>query len=176
MDVFEAIERRHSYRGALTDTPVSREDLRRIVDAGIRAPSGCNAQTTTFIVVDDPSLLASIAALFGRPVFDSARAMIVCVVEHREVFHGMAFGPEDCAAAVENMLLAVTSLGYATVWTDGALRSEGRAQRIGELLGVPADREVRVILPIGVPAETASQRERKPFGQRAEFNRYPTVT
>jgi nitroreductase len=172
MDLFEAIERRHSYRGALKDVRVPRKDLRRIVEAGIRAPSGCNAQTTSFVIVDDPALLTPIAALLAGPVFRDAKAMIVCVVENRDVFQGMAFGPEDCAAAVENMLLAITALGYATVWTDGALRREDRAGRIGDLLGVPTDRVVRVILPIGVPVETLPQRDRKPFAERAGFNRY----
>jgi hypothetical protein len=36
------------------------------------------------------------------------------------------------------MLLAVTALGYASVWLQGALCVEGRAGRIAALLGVPA--------------------------------------
>ena len=40
----------------------------------------------------------------------------------------MSFGAEDCAAAVANMLLAITAVGYATVWTDGALRREVEAK------------------------------------------------
>jgi len=70
------------------------------------------------------------------------------------------------------MLLAVTSLGYASVWLDGALRTEGRAERLGELLGVPPGRTVRVVLPIGVPIQRAQQRERLPFFRRAWFNRH----
>ena len=54
MDVFEAIAKRHSYRGPFKDQPISREDLRRIVQAGIQAPSGGNRQTTTFVIADDP--------------------------------------------------------------------------------------------------------------------------
>ncbi len=54
MDLFEAIEGRYSYRGAFTDAPVPREDLVRIVEAGLKAPSGCNAQTTTFVIAADP--------------------------------------------------------------------------------------------------------------------------
>ena len=40
MDVFEAIARRYSYRGAFTDQPVPRDDLRKIVQAGIQALLG----------------------------------------------------------------------------------------------------------------------------------------
>lgn len=173
MDVFEAIKKRYSYRGAFTDAPVPRADLEAIVDAGIRAPSGCNAQTTSFVIVDAPGALASLAAIMeGRPVFATARAMIVCLMQPEAVYHGMAFGPEDCAAAVENMLLAITARGYATVWTDGALRRDRKAERIAERLGVSDNLQVRVILPLGIAAEPGTQKEKQPFGERAWFNRF----
>ena len=61
MDVFEAIERRHSYRGKFTSAPVSQEDLTKIVTAGILAPSGYNGQSTSFVIVDEKTLLSSLA-------------------------------------------------------------------------------------------------------------------
>ena len=60
MDLFEAMEKRHSYRGSFTDKPVLKEDLVKILDAGLRAPSGKNQQTTEFIIVDDPELVKKI--------------------------------------------------------------------------------------------------------------------
>ncbi|HOA53641.1 MAG TPA: nitroreductase family protein [Thermogutta sp.] len=171
MDVFEAINKRYSYRGPFRDVPVPREHLRKIVEAGIRAPSGKNAQTTSFVIVDDPVLIRQIAALFeNKPVCSTAKAMIVCVTDPRPVMGDVSFHVEDCAAAVENILLAITALGYATVWIDGALRYNRIAERIGELLGIPSDRIVRVLLPVGVPAEPGTQREKLPFEQRAWFN------
>ena len=103
-----------------------------------------------------------------------AKAVVACVtsVNPEPVYHGMHFEVEDCSAAVENMLLAVTALGYATVWIDGALRREGRAERINSLLGIPPGRTVRVILPIGVPAGEGPRKEKKPFEERAWFNRH----
>jgi len=71
---------------------------------------------------------------------------------------------------VENMLLAITALGYATVWLDGALRYNRIAERIGEMLSVPPDRQVRILLPLGIPAEPGTQREKLPFEKRAWFN------
>ncbi|MGB4727068.1 MAG: nitroreductase family protein [Thermogutta sp.] len=171
MDVFEAINKRYSYRGPFRDVPIPREHLRKIVEAGIRAPSGKNAQTTSFVIVDDPVLIRQIAALFeNKPVCSTAKAMIVCVTDPRPVMGDVSFHVEDCAAAVENILLAITALGYATVWIDGALRYNRIAERIGELLGIPSDRIVRVLLPLGVPAEPGTQREKLPFEQRAWFN------
>ena len=55
---------------------------------------------------------------------------------------------------------------------DGWLRREGRAEAIGKLLGVPDEKIVRILLPIGVPAEDYKQPEKMPFNERACFNKY----
>ncbi len=172
MDVFEAIAKRHSYRGSFKPDPVPRADLTRIVQAGIQAPSGCNAQSTTFVIVDEEPLLHQIGEIVGKPFVRDARALILCIADPAPVFKDVSFEKEDCAAAVENMLLAITALGYATVWIDGYLRTEGRAEAIGQLVGVPEGRRVQVLLPVGRPAEMHQQKEKKPFAERAWFDRY----
>jgi nitroreductase len=172
MDIFEAIAKRHSYRGEFTLAPVPRSDLEKIVQAGIQAPSGCNEQVVSFVIIDEAQLIAQIAGIIVKPVCATARAMIACVIDPRLVHNGLSFGVEDCAAAVENMLLAITALGYASVWLDGVLRAENRAFRVGELIGVPSDKVVRIILPIGVASVPGTQREKLPFNRRAWFNRW----
>ena len=103
-----------------------------------------------------------------------ARAFIACVIDRQPppIYHGYSFQIEDCTAAVENMLLAITALGYASVWTDGWLRIEGHADRIGGLLKIPAEKVIRVLLPLGVPREIWQQKEKKDFAERAWFNRH----
>ncbi|NLE39577.1 MAG: nitroreductase [Pirellulaceae bacterium] len=172
MDLFEAIAKRHSYRGPFTDAPVPRDDLRKIVRAGIQAPSACNEQVAQFVIVDDPTTLKQIARIVNRPVCETAPTMIVCLTDNRPVFKDIAFPAEDCAAAVENMLLAITAMGYASVWLDGVLRIGDIARQIGRLLGVPDELEIRILLPVGVPAEPGVQREKLPFERRAWFDRY----
>ena len=175
MDLFEAIRRRHSYRGPMEDRPVPRADLERIVQAGIQAPSGYNAQTTTFVIVDDTALLAQLAAVDPQnAVLRQARAVIAAVAPKgpEPGSTRLFFGIEDCAAAVENMLLAITALGYASVWLDGWLRLAGHDEAVGRLLGVPEDRVVRVLLPLVVPARQEDQHAKKAFAERAWFNRY----
>jgi len=175
MELFEAIAKRHSYRGPFKDQPVGQEDLRRIVEAGLLAPSGANRQTTTFVIVDDPEQVAAIAGMPGaNQAHREAKALIACIVDAAPegVYEGHSFHVEDCSAAVENMLLAVTALGYATVWIDGWLRKDDRAQAVGRALGLPAEKVVRVLLPIGLPAEARRQPDKLPFEERAWFNRY----
>jgi len=172
MDVFEAVTKRYSYRGDFTEAPVPREDLVKIVLAGIHAPSGKNEQTTSFVIVDDPNLLNQIAQIVDKPVAHSAKAMIACVIDPRPVLGNISFAVEDCAAAVENMLLAITALGYASVWLDGVLRVDDIAAKLARLLGVPQGRALRILLPIGVAADPGTQKEKLPFEQRAWFNRH----
>lgn len=172
MDLFEAIAKRYSYRGTFVETTIPRQHLIKIVQAGIQAPSAKNEQTTSFVIVDDAELLKQIAAMLNRPVCDTARAMIACVADPRPVLPGISFAAEDCAAAVENMLLAITALGYATVWLDGVLRRDDIAGRIGRLLCVPKGKAVRILLPLGIPTEPDQPKEKLPFDERAWFNRY----
>lgn len=174
MDTFEAIRKRASYRGAFTGAPVPREDLERIVEAGLVAPSGHNGQSTSFVVVTDTRLLGELVALTsGKECLKTAQAIVVVVMDpHATDDKEFAFGVEDYAAATENMLLAMTSMGYASVWLDGELRRNDVAAQIGELLGVPPEREVRVILPVGVPAQEPRQRPKRGFGERAWFERF----
>lgn len=178
MEFFETVGKRHSYRGPFRDEPVPREHLRQIVDAGLQAPSAENAQSTSFVIVDDPVRVAEIAEMPGNKAMKQAKAYIVCIVDHHPeaVYEGLSFQAEDCAAAVENMLLAVTALGYASVWIDGWLRVEGRADVIARVLDIPADKQVRVILPLGRPdRDVVSRVEKRPFEERAWFNRYGAV-
>jgi nitroreductase len=178
MNFFDVVRKRHCYRAAFKDVPVAREDLYKIVQAGLDAPSGKNAQTTEFVIVDEPSLVRQIAKLHpANKAMQQAQAFVACVLDKspEAIYEGFAFQVEDCAAAVENMLLAITALGYASVWIDGWLRLEGRAETIGQMLGLPDTKYVRILLPIGIPAEEYKSPAKKPFEQRAWFNRYGKV-
>lgn len=174
MDIFEAIEKRHSYRGPFTDATVSRDDLRKIVSAGLAAPSGCNGQTTEFVIIDDENIVRQINQMHEtNKAMQQGKAYIACLIntDPQPVYQGKSFEIEDCSAAVENMLLAITALGYASVWIDGWLRGD-KALSIAKLLSIPQTKTTRILLPIGVPAEQSKQPEKKPFEQRAYFNKH----
>jgi len=176
MELFDAICLRHSYRGPMENTPVPREDLERIVGAGIRAPSGKNAQTTQFVIIDDPELLHALHDLHpANKAMQQAPAMIACIIDKQaeKVYEGYDFQLEDCAAATENMLLAITALGYASVWIDGWLRLKGRGEAVASLLNLPPEKKVQILLPVGRPTEQWEQKERHPFSTRVTYNRYP---
>jgi nitroreductase len=170
MDLFDAINTRYSYRGAFTDAPIPEADLRCILESAIRAPSACNKQGPRFVVVRDPDVLAAIAQVVDRPVVHTAKAIVLLLADHCEVYRGFEFGAEDCAAAAQNMLLAITALGYASVWLDGALRCDDVADQLAVLLQVPSHLRVRILLPIGVPAEPGQPTDRLPIEERVWFD------
>jgi nitroreductase len=175
MDIFTAIDRRYSYRGPMEKKQIPREDLRKIVECGLKAPSGKNAQTTHFVIIDAPDILEQIHRMHpANKAMQQAPAMIACIVDEKpeKIYEGYDFQLEDCAAAVENMLLAITGLGYASVWIDGWLRVEQRAKKIAELIKLPSEKKVQILLPVGRPLENGPRKEKKPFEQRAWFNRY----
>ena len=175
MDLFEAFEKRHSYRGNFSDKPVLKEDLVKILNAGLMAPSGKNQQTTDFVIVDKIEIVSKIAAMHNaNKAVQQAKAFIVCIIdkEPEAIYEGFSFQLEDCSAAVENMLLAITALGYASVWIDGWLRVENRAEKIAELIGINENKKVQILLPVGVPVEEKKQPGKKAFDERVYFNRY----
>jgi nitroreductase len=90
----------------------------------------------------------------------------------KPVSDGMAFQVDDCAAAVENMLLAITALGYASVWLQGWLRQNNHNAIIAKLINLPEEKMIRVLLPIGIPTTTRSPAPKLPFSERAWFNSY----
>jgi nitroreductase len=63
MDLFEVVNKRLSYRGEFRDINIPKNDLIKIVDTGLKAPSGKNLQTTEFVIIDDEEILKIIKDL-----------------------------------------------------------------------------------------------------------------
>lgn len=176
MNVLDAIFDRHSYRGAYQPTPIPREYLTDILRAGMAAPSGSNKQTTSFIAVDDPQVLAKLHGLMDHPVGTTAPAMICVLTQKIPAYQGHSYYIQDYAAAIENMLLAIQALGYGSCWVEGYVTDDsGLGQKMAAALGVPEDYELVAYLPVGIPADTARRAGRKPFDERAWFNGFGNV-
>ena len=171
MDTLQAIMNRRSYRGKYKDTPVPREDLRRILEAGLAAPSGCNKQTVILIAVDDPELLKQLRAVIQPPVGETAPAMICVLTQRIIAYRDRCFATQDYAAAIQNMLLAIVALGYQSCWYEGHITDEDRiGDRMARILGVPEGYELVCFLPVGVAEEEPKPPRKKGFEERAWFN------
>lgn len=173
MNILETIHNRYSYRGKYHSTPVPREHLTAIVQAGLDAPSGCNKQTTSFIAVDDPEVLAKLRAVINPPLGDTAPAMICVLTRPIIAYRDRIFNVQDYSAAIENMLLAITAHGYASCWVEGHVTDTDRiGDKMAAILGVPEEYSLIAYLPVGIPAEETKRVRKRPFEARAWFNSF----
>ena len=157
---------------SFTGDPVSKDQLETILKAGMAAPTAMNMQPWRFVVVTDKDKIASVFGSGPRSeMFSTAGAVIVVcgqkTVMQRPVGQPDApeteqpnmFWYEDCAAATENILLAVKSLGLGAVWTAG-YPAEERTAPIAAALGIPENIGVFCIVPVGVPAEDPAPKDK----------------
>ena len=176
METMETIFSRHSYRGKYKDIPVPREDLIRIMEAGLAAPSGCNRQTTSLIAVDDPETLQKLHAVIQPPVGESAPAAICVLTQRIYAYRDRCFAVQDYSAAIENMLLAITSMGYQSCWYEGHITDDDRiGEKMAKILNVPEGYELVCFLPIGIGQEEAPVPKKKNFTERAYFNSFGKI-
>jgi len=163
MDLFEAIRSRASVR-KLRPVEVPEADLEQILDAGRRAPSGRNQQPTEYIVVRDQEILKKLARAQGL-IADVGVAIAVVSDPGKS-----KYWLEDAAAATENMLLAITALGYASVWVEGTLLP--KLEEYNKVLELPDNMRLVVVLPVGAAAKPARQADKKPLASMLHWERY----
>jgi nitroreductase len=166
MEFFEAVRRRQSIR-KFKPGDVPREDVQMILDAGRLAPSGANKANREFIVIRDAETIEALTRV--QPAFEHVPVVIAVVMDTTPTKYG-SYWVEDCSAAVENMLLAATALGYGSVWVEGTLKRHEEWAK--ELLGVPEDKRLYVLLPIGHPAEPGPRASKPELRRIVHYERY----
>lgn len=137
-----------------TGDPVSKEQLEVLLKAGMAAPTAMNVQPWRFVVVTDKDKIAEVFGTGPRSgMFTTAGAVIVVCGQTTK------FWFEDCSAAAENILLAATAEGLGAVWTAG-YPAEERIAPIAAALGIPAGVVPLCIIPVGVPAENPTPKDK----------------
>ena len=173
MNTFDCIESRFSYRGKYSNELVPKEDLIKIMEAGLAAPSGCNKQTTSLIAVDDKETLDKLYDVIIPKTGNNAPAMICVLTERINAYRDKCFAIQDYSAAIENMLLAITDLGYASCWVEGHITDDDRiCDKMAKILDIPSNYDLVCYLPIGRPIDDVKRVNKKAFKDRAWFNKY----
>ena len=124
MEFSELILKRQSDR-KYQDKPVARELIIKCIEAARMAPSACNSQPWTFVVVDEPELcaeMASAAASIGMNKFVAQAPVIVAVVQERMnlsarigcAIKDKEYSLLDIGIAVEHFCLQAAELGLGT--------------------------------------------------------------
>ena len=138
-----------------TDEPVSEGDIRTLLEAAMAAPSASNRKPWYFVVVTKRETLDSLAEIHphGKMLFEAPLCIAVC----GGPTESERFWVQDCSAATENLLLAVTALGLGAVWL-GVYPREERLAAVREVLGIPEALAPLNLISIGHPAEEKAPR------------------
>lgn len=165
MEVSECIESRRSIRVFKAD-PVEDD----IVTEGLRlanlAPSAGNLQARDFVVVKDLKNKRALSeAAFRQDFVRTAPIVVVFCANLERIEHYGSRGKtlyclQDVAAAVQNFMLYLTSMGLGSVWV-GAF-DEGK---VSEALGLPHHARPVAMVPLGYPADKGIRRKRLPSEQ-----------
>jgi nitroreductase len=181
---YHLVNIRRSVRRYL-DKPVEKEITERILEAARLAPSACNAQPWSFIVVDLPDLKNRIAdatstRLIGMNHFTKqAPVHIIIVMEPANITSRLGsmiknkhFPLMDIGIAAEHICLAAAAEGLGTCmigWFDEAA--------VREILSIPRKSRPVLIITLGYPSgqETGNKR-RKSFSEVVRYNSYQQQT
>lgn len=179
-DFLSLVKTRQSVRGYLTK-PVEKDKLDRCLEAARLAPSACNAQPWTFIVVDDASIknrLADLTADRWLPLnhwTKQAHVHVVLVVEAANLtsrlgawFKQRDFAWMDVAIAAEHFCLQAAAEGLGTCMLGWFKEDKVRA-----LLNIPEGKRIGLIITLGYPADdTIRPKIRKAHTTVVRLNRY----
>ena len=169
MPLLPEIEKRHSVK-SFTDTPIPRDLLERVLEAGRRARSAKNRQPWRFIVVDDPGVRERIqTAAFGQEHVGIAPVIVAgCTtnIDYR-MPNGLMSYPIDIAVAMSFMIVQgqAEGLGSCIVTTFDE-------QELKEILTIPYSMRVVMLLLLGYSNENVLPATRKPLNRIVSYNHW----
>lgn len=135
-----------------TGEQIPDEDIKKLLEAAMAAPSACNQQPWHFIVVKDKTTHDKIMEIqpYTRMLEKAALAILVCADPELQTCPG--YWVQDASAATENILLAVKAMGYGATWC-GLYPNDDRVWQIKELFDMPKQVMPLNVIAIGVPDE-----------------------
>jgi nitroreductase len=169
MDTLEAIHKRRSIR-QYTQEAVDEELIQKLLAAAMQAPSARNQQPWQFVVIDDRSILEQIPAIMPNALMAAKAPAAILVCGDMDLERSEGYWVVDCAAAVENMLLAAHALGLGACWC-GVFPREPRMEGLRRLIGLPPKVVAHSLVVLGQPAERVPA-ENRFRADRVRHNRW----
>lgn len=149
--MIETIYKRRSIR-KYQDKPIEEEKLNEVLRCAMYAPSAMNKQPWDFIVCTKRELLDEIQKI--HPYSSMLKTAPCCIIVTGNTKTEYATGSyiQDCAAAVENLLLGAASVGLGTCWL-GIYPDKKRQEAFREFLNMPQEIMPFCAIAIGYPNE-----------------------
>ena len=179
-DFLELVRHRYSVR-AYSDKPVEPEKIERCIEAARLAPSACNSQPWTFVVVNDPGKKNDLADTTSNKLIPlnhftkKAPVMIVIVLEKPKLTSELGSLIKDrelplidIGIAAEHICLQAVSEGLGT-----CMLGWFNEKRVKKILKIPASKRIGLMITIGYPAnDKRKNRPRKGTEEILRFNSY----
>lgn len=148
MNVIQCIDHRTSVR-AYKPCEIPQENIKRILDSGIAAPSGKNGQPWRFFVVQkDKTLLRRLAAnTIYSPFVEKADCLIFVFMDKSESYHYIK-DAQAIGACIENMLLTAEELGIGACWVGEILKKDNEVKQI---LSLNNRYDLMAMIALGIP-------------------------
>ena len=154
-DTIQSILGRRSIRRFDADKPVPHEIQQSLLECACAAPSAKNERPWHFIIIENRQILSLLAEVlvYGKMLNEAPLAVAVCGETERDG-NPMPQWEEDCAASMQNILIAANALGLGTVWLGVRFGDMGREENVKKILEVPEKISVMGIAAIGWPKES----------------------
>ncbi len=165
--VLENMMTRSSVR-SYSDKAISDDTLEKLVKAGMSAPTAGNVQPWEFVIITDKNTLAQYATINEYAAMSPKAAAAIAVVINQESYidkpHMGGYGPQDAAAASQNILLAAHAMGIGSVWTgvysEMQKVSAERMAKTSELLKLPPYKTPFAMILLGYPDTEAAPKDK----------------
>jgi nitroreductase len=168
---YDLTSARYSCRSFST-APVDEDLITAVLETAQLAPSACNRQPWTFVVIRDEAMRHRLLAK-SREAFLDAPVLIVALGHHDVAWVRPSDGKDhtdiDVAIAVEHICLAATTLDLATCWVCSFDVPGTR-----EALNLPDHVEPVALIPLGYPSadSTTPSKVRKPLDEIVKWDKY----
>jgi nitroreductase len=141
-----------------TREEVNDEDLNYILKAAMSAPTARNTKCWSFIVIKDKETYKKIARAHkaAQMVLEAPLAILMVGDENLAYENYL---PQDCGAAMQNILLASVEKGYGAVWC-GIYGNKERMGAFTEIFSLPDNIKPFGLAVIGKAAEKPAEKNR----------------
>jgi nitroreductase len=149
--------------------PVPRNLIDQCLDAARLAPSACNSQPWSFIVVDDEDkkneiVEKTMSGIYSLNKFVKTAPVIIVVITEQSVYYArmggmlrdIKYNLIDIGIACDHLTLQAEEQGLGTCWLGWF---NEKAMR--KVLGLPKSTKIDVAISLGYPDESVKPREKK---------------
>ncbi|MBO6047620.1 MAG: nitroreductase family protein [Erysipelotrichaceae bacterium] len=154
----DALFHRTSVR-QFTDEPVFKEDIIKILKAGMQAPSAGNQQPWEFYVVTNKEMIKKLSTVSPYAKCAANAPVVIVPVARLTGLRFPMYSDIDMSIAQENIWLAADALGLGGVWL-GIAPIKERMDRVNEILDLPDHLTAFSLFPLGYPAVVKPQADR----------------